>query len=136
MANADAQGFVDEVGPRCNADNEALGIARTTDSLIVVCRTGVDRLYYKGIRVEDGSGIEIDDPIVVADGFQVTNAGVTYRFDDSACSSRKGERNWRENPCSNSGRHTTEQTDRFGATRRTSPSERSGDVREDLASGA
>lgn len=84
VANADAQGFVDEVGPRCNGDNEALGIARTTDSLIVVCRTGVDRLYYKGIRVEDGSGIEIDDPIVVADGFQVTNAGVTYRFDDSA----------------------------------------------------
>ncbi|MEE2059986.1 Hsp70 family protein [Rhodococcus artemisiae] len=84
VANADAQGFVDEVGPRCNADNEALGIARTTDSLIVVCRTGVDRLYYKGVRVEDGSGIEIDDPIVVADGFQVTNAGVTYRFDDSA----------------------------------------------------
>ncbi|HET8994172.1 MAG TPA: Hsp70 family protein [Rhodococcus sp. (in: high G+C Gram-positive bacteria)] len=84
VADADAQGFVDEVGPRCNADNEALGIARTADSLIVVCRTGVDRLYYKGIRVEDGSGIEIDDPIVVADGFEVTNAGVTYRFDDRA----------------------------------------------------
>lgn len=84
VANADTQGFVGGAGPRCNADNEAVGIARTADSLIVVCRTGVDRLYYKGIRVDDGSGIEIDDPVATADGFRATNAGVTYRFDDRA----------------------------------------------------
>jgi hypothetical protein len=84
VANADTRGFVGGAGPRCNADNEAVGIARTEDSHIVVCRTGVDRLYYKGIRVDDGSEIEIDDPIATADGFQVTNDGVTYRFDDRA----------------------------------------------------
>ncbi|MFD6860042.1 Hsp70 family protein [Rhodococcus sp. NPDC060090] len=84
VTNADAQGFVGGDGPRCNADNEAVGIARTADSLMVVCRTGVDRLYYKGIRVDDGSGIEIEDPVATADGFRATNAGVTYRFDDRA----------------------------------------------------
>lgn len=81
VGNTDLQGFVDDPGPRCNSTNEAVAVARTQVSRIVVCRTGTDRLYYKGVRVDDGSGVEIDDPVRTADGFTVTNEGVTYEFD-------------------------------------------------------
>lgn len=81
VSGTDRQGFVDTLGPRCNSTNEAVAVGRTPESRIVVCRTGVDRLYYKGLRVEDGSAIEIDDPTQTPGGYVVANEGVTYEFD-------------------------------------------------------
>ncbi|MBH0780973.1 serine/threonine-protein kinase [Nocardia bovistercoris] len=72
VSGADDQGFIG--GPRCNAANPAYTIGRTTGSRIVVCRTGVGRYYYKGVRNSDNLGIELDDPVPTGDGgFTVTN---------------------------------------------------------------
>ncbi|MCU1648616.1 MAG: Non-specific serine/threonine protein kinase, partial [Nocardia sp.] len=74
VSGTDAQGFVG--GPRCNADNPAYAIGRTTASRVVICRTGVGRYYYKGVRISDGAGIDLDDPVPDGSGgFTATNPG-------------------------------------------------------------
>lgn len=80
LADTDAQGFVGVSQARCNHTNPAIAAGRTTESLVVVCETGVGRLYYKGVRVADGTSIEIDDPVVSGDGFTATNGAVQYRI--------------------------------------------------------
>lgn len=86
VSGADSQGFLGYSGPRCNADNLAVAIGRTTDSKIVVCETGVGRYYYKGVRITDAAGIELDDPRPSAGGFVATNPadGTQYRLDRSS----------------------------------------------------
>ena len=76
--DTDRQGFVAYQGARCNSTNPAIAIARTTQSLVVICETGIGRLYYKGMRLSDSASVEIDDPVRTATGFTVTNAGVQY----------------------------------------------------------
>ncbi|WP_067542938.1 serine/threonine-protein kinase [Nocardia crassostreae] len=93
VTGADAQGFIGTAGARCNADNPAYAIGRSSSSRIVVCRTGVGRYYYKGIRISDGAGIELDDPIPDgAGGFTVTNPtdGTQYRITAAALTITKG----------------------------------------------
>jgi serine/threonine protein kinase len=90
IAGADAQGFADTTGPRCNFTNEAVAIGRTSISRFVICRTGVGRLYYKGFGLENGLGVEIDDPIPTAGGFTVSNRGVTYRITPEALTISEG----------------------------------------------
>lgn len=86
VSGADSQGFLGSSGPRCNADNLAVAIGRTTDSTIVVCETGVGRYYYKGVRITDAAGIELDDPRPSVGGFVATNPadGTQYRLDRSS----------------------------------------------------
>ncbi|WP_446225517.1 protein kinase domain-containing protein [Nocardia sp. IBHARD005] len=73
VSGADGQGFL-TAGPRCNDNDAAMSIARTTKSRVVICHTGDQRYYYKGVRVSDGAGIELDDPIPNGDGaFIATN---------------------------------------------------------------
>ncbi|WP_405486182.1 protein kinase domain-containing protein [Nocardia sp. NBC_00511] len=82
VSGTDAQGYVDTV-PRCDADDPAMAIGRTSASRLVVCRTATGRFYYKGIRVSDGAGIQIDDPSPDGNGgFSVTNPtdGTQYRI--------------------------------------------------------
>jgi len=80
----DSQGFVDQTGPRCNSTNQAVAVARTALSRVVICETGVGRLYYKGVGLQNGLGVEIDDPVHAAGGFSVTNIGVLYRLSPNA----------------------------------------------------
>ncbi|NLE78651.1 MAG: Hsp70 family protein [Rhodococcus sp.] len=84
VAGTDGQGFVDVPEARCNHTNNAVAIARTTDSLVVVCETGAGRYYYKGVRMADGAAIEIDDPAPSGPGkFTATNGAVQYRLSPS-----------------------------------------------------
>ncbi|MBY8857076.1 hypothetical protein K7711_11360 [Nocardia sp. CA2R105] len=78
VAGTDRQGFLAYPGARCDFTNPAVAIGRTVSSLVVICETGVGRLYYKGMRLGDGSSVEIDDPVRTVSGFLVTNAGVQY----------------------------------------------------------
>ncbi|MFD3703720.1 protein kinase [Nocardia sp. NPDC058658] len=94
VSGADGQGFLSS-GPRCNDNDAAMTIARTTKSRVVICHTGDQRYYYKGLRVSDGAGLELDDPVpngggsftatnpvdgtqyyLSASGFTITKAGV------------------------------------------------------------
>ncbi len=86
VSGADGQGFL-SAGPRCNDNDAAMSIARTTHSRVVICHTGDQRYYYKGVRASDGAGIEIDDPVPSGGGaYTVTNVkdGTRYRLDSSA----------------------------------------------------
>ncbi|MFC9663349.1 protein kinase [Nocardia sp. NPDC127606] len=85
VSGADGQGFLN-AGPRCNDNDAAMSIARTTRSRVVICHTGDQRYYYKGVRVSDGAGIELDDPVPNGAGaYTVTNPtdGTQYQLDSS-----------------------------------------------------
>ncbi|MDG3015839.1 hypothetical protein [Speluncibacter jeojiensis] len=97
-AGTDSQGFVGNSAARCNANNDAVAIGRTAGSLIVVCETGVGRYYYKGVRVSDGAGIEIDDPVRSGSGFVATNNGVQYTLNSNALTITKGSTQLSDEP--------------------------------------
>ncbi|WP_043602528.1 serine/threonine-protein kinase [Nocardia otitidiscaviarum] len=81
VSGSDGQGFVDAAGPRCNSDDPAYAVGHTAASRFVVCRTGVGRYYYQGVRLSDGARIELDDPVPAADGFTVTNPADGTRYE-------------------------------------------------------
>lgn len=78
LPDADGQGFLNYPGARCNDTNPAVVIARTSDSLVVICQTGVGRYYYKGFGLQNGLTVEIDDPTRTGGAFVATNNGVQY----------------------------------------------------------
>ncbi|MEU4598729.1 serine/threonine-protein kinase [Nocardia sp. NPDC023988] len=98
VTGADGQGFRSG-GPRCNDNDAAMTIARTTTSRVVICHTGDDRFYYKGVAVSNGNAIELDDPVPTGGGgftatnpsdgtkYQVTPAGLTIIKGGSVLSS-------------------------------------------------
>ncbi|MEZ7238120.1 protein kinase [Rhodococcus sp. GXMU-t2271] len=81
VAQAGIRGFDDDIGPRCNAADEAVAVARTSESRVLVCRNGFDDLYYKGLRLSDGADIELADAVPDATGFTVVSGPVRYTFD-------------------------------------------------------
>ncbi|MFD6399760.1 protein kinase [Nocardia sp. NPDC060249] len=85
VSGADGQGFL-SAGPRCNDNDAAMSIARTARSRVVICHTGDQRYYYKGVRASDGAGIELDDPVPNGGGaYTVTNPtdGTQYQLNAS-----------------------------------------------------
>lgn len=80
LADADAQGFTSYPDARCNYSNLAVALGRTAQSLVVICQTGVGRLYYRGFGLQNGLALELDDPIRQGSGFVATNrvSGVEY----------------------------------------------------------
>jgi len=84
IPGTDGQGFAGIPEARCNFTNPAVAIGRTTESLVVICETGAGRLYYKGVRLNDGAAIEIDDPVRTETGFAATNQGVRYSLSRNA----------------------------------------------------
>ncbi|MGX1805671.1 serine/threonine-protein kinase [Nocardia sp. NPDC055321] len=86
VSGTDAQGFT-AAGARCNADDPAMAVGRTASSRVVVCRTGAGRFYYKGVRISDGAGITLDDPVPDGTGgYTVVNQvdGTRYRVTATA----------------------------------------------------
>jgi serine/threonine protein kinase len=82
MPGTDAQGFIDYPGARCDAGNSPAALARTTQSVLVVCRSGPGEFYYRGVRLSDGAGIELANAVRSSGGFDVTNPtdGTRYRI--------------------------------------------------------
>ncbi len=82
LPGTDAQGFTDYPGARCDAGNTAAALAKTTQSVLVVCRTGPGDFYYRGVRLSDGAGIELANAVRSSGGFDVTNPtdGTRYQI--------------------------------------------------------
>ena len=59
-------------------------IARTSDSALVICETGAGRYYYKGVGLQNGLSVEIEDPRPTGSGFVATNNGVQYSVSPGA----------------------------------------------------
>jgi hypothetical protein len=90
MTGTDAQGFVGAGEPRCNYTNPAVAIGRTSQSLIVICQTGVGRLYYNGLGLQNGGSVEIDDPVRTGTTFVATNNGFQYSVSPHALTITQG----------------------------------------------
>jgi serine/threonine protein kinase len=82
LPGTDAQGFIDYPGARCDAGSSPAALARTTQSVFVVCRAGPGNFYYRGIRLSDGAGIELANVVRSSGGFDVTNPtdGTRYQI--------------------------------------------------------
>jgi serine/threonine protein kinase len=82
LPGTDAQGFIDYPGARCDAGDSPAVLARTTQSVFVVCRAGPGEFYYRGVRQSDGAGIELANVVRSSGGFDVTNPtdGTRYQI--------------------------------------------------------
>jgi hypothetical protein len=82
LPGTDAQGFIDYPGARCDPGNTPAALARTTHSVLVVCRAGPGDFYYRGVRLSDGAGIELANAVRSSGGFDVTNPtdGTRYQI--------------------------------------------------------
>ena len=82
LPGTDAQGFIDYPGARCDPGNTPAALARTTHSVLIVCRAGPGDFYYRGVRLSDGAGIELANAVRSSGGFDVTNPtdGTRYQI--------------------------------------------------------
>ncbi|HZA12620.1 serine/threonine-protein kinase [Mycobacterium sp.] len=80
VSGADARGFLDYPNARCDAASTAAAVARTTKSVLVVCRGGSGNLYYRGVRLSDGASIELADAVRSPGGWDVTNPADGTRY--------------------------------------------------------
>jgi hypothetical protein len=81
ISDADAHGFfVFGQGARCLGSDTAEMFMRTATSALVVCRSEIDRLYYRGYRISDGAGIDLYDVSRQPDGFVAVNAPDNARY--------------------------------------------------------
>lgn len=76
---ADSAGFVDSPA-RCDTSQRAVAIARTERSAIVVCRISGGDYTYRGVRLQDGASLRLDDVRPIPAGFEARNDGTTYRL--------------------------------------------------------
>jgi hypothetical protein len=67
-----------------------LVIAKTSNSLVVICQTGVGRYYYKGYGLQNSLSVEIDDPVRNGATFVATNNGVQYSVSPDALTITQG----------------------------------------------
>jgi serine/threonine protein kinase len=73
LPGTDAQGFVDYRGARCDLGSSPAVMARTTQSVLVICEIGPANYYYRGVRLRDNKSIELANAVRSSDGFDVTN---------------------------------------------------------------
>ncbi len=75
----DSSGFIGSPA-RCDSTQHAVAIARTEPSAIVVCRTTGGDYSYRGVRLQDGASLRLDDVRPIPAGFEARNDGTTYRL--------------------------------------------------------
>jgi serine/threonine protein kinase len=82
LPGTDGPGFIGYPAARCTPGSEPAAEVRTTQSLIVVCQTGLGSLIYRGLRLSDGAGIELANAVRSSAGFDVTNPtdGTRYQI--------------------------------------------------------
>ena len=69
----DAQGWIAYPAARCDPGTQPAAIARTTQSVLVVCQIQPGTFYYRGVRLSDGASIELANAVRSSIGFDVTN---------------------------------------------------------------
>jgi serine/threonine protein kinase, bacterial len=79
---ADEQGWIGYPAARCEPGTQPAAMARTTQSVLVVCQTQPGTFYYRGVRLSDGASIELANAVRSSAGFDVTNPtdGTRYQI--------------------------------------------------------
>lgn len=80
LPGTNAQGFIDYPEASCDPGSSPAALARTTKSVLVVCRAGPGDFYYRGVRLSDRASIELGDAVRSSDGFDVTNPADGTRY--------------------------------------------------------
>jgi hypothetical protein len=70
---------------------------------VVICQTGVGRFYYKGVGLQNGLSVEIDDPVQTGATFVPTNNGVQYSLPPTALIITQGSTVLRTSRCWSTG---------------------------------
>jgi serine/threonine protein kinase len=78
----DAQGWIAYPAARCDPGTQPAAVARTTQSVFVVCQIQPGTFYYRGVRLSDGASIELANAVRSSVGFDVTNPtdGTRYQI--------------------------------------------------------
>jgi serine/threonine-protein kinase len=78
----DQQGWIGYPAARCDPGTQPAAIARTTQSVLVVCQIQPGTFYYRGVRLSDGASIELANAVRSSVGFDVTNPtdGTRYQI--------------------------------------------------------
>jgi serine/threonine kinase PknH len=69
----DGQGWIAYPAARCDPGTQPAAIARTAQSVLVVCQIQPGTFYYRGVRLSDGASIELANAVRSSIGFDVTN---------------------------------------------------------------
>ena len=82
LPGTDDLGWTAYPGARCDSGNQPVVMARTNQSVVVVCQIQPGNFYYRGVRLSDGARIELANAVRSSDGFDVTNPtdGTHYRI--------------------------------------------------------
>lgn len=82
LPGTDALGWTAYPSARCDSENRAAFIGRTTHSVLVVCQIQPGNFYYRGVRLSDGASIELANAVRSSEGFDVTNPtdGTRYQI--------------------------------------------------------
>lgn len=81
IPGTDDRGFLSYPPARCDQDDEAVTLARTEQSVLVICRTGAASYYYRGLRLSDLASIELPNAVRSSGGFDVTNPTDGTRYE-------------------------------------------------------
>jgi hypothetical protein len=82
LPGTDNLGWIAYPAARCDPGNQPAAMARTTQSVLVVCQIQPGTFYYRGVRLSDGASIELANAVRSSGGFDVTNPtdGARYRI--------------------------------------------------------
>jgi serine/threonine protein kinase len=82
VPGTDKQGWISYPAARCDPGTKPAAVARTTQSVLVVCEIQPGSLYYRGVRLSDGASIELANAVRSSVGFDVTNPtdGTQYQI--------------------------------------------------------
>ncbi|MGE2730142.1 hypothetical protein ACQI4F_11735 [Mycolicibacterium vaccae] len=75
----DGRGFVGSKA-RCDSGDDAVVTARTARAAIVICQDRAGDYEYRGVRLQDGAALQLDDVRPIAAGYEARNADTTYRL--------------------------------------------------------
>jgi serine/threonine kinase PknH len=82
VPGTDKQGWIGYPAARCDPGTQPAAMARTTESVLVICQIKPGSLYYRGVRLSDGASIELANAVRSSGGFDVTNPtdGTRYQI--------------------------------------------------------
>ncbi|MDT5322600.1 MAG: hypothetical protein QOD88_5122 [Mycobacterium sp.] len=80
VPGTDQGGWIGYPGARCEHGTQPAALARTTQSVLVICEIQPGSFYYRGVRLSDGAGIELANAVRSSIGFDVTNPSDGTRY--------------------------------------------------------
>ena len=75
----DDRGFIDTVA-RCDTSKSTAAVGRTQQSLVAICVDPRGDYEYRGVRLEDGSELNVSGAVMQDGKYVAHNADVTYIF--------------------------------------------------------